>query len=174
MKIMRITLAALLGTFAIAGVHAGTDKTAPRAEVIFSNPENFTDAADSQRGSDIGREGNLTELRDHVLKRANSYVPEGQKLEITVTDVDLAGEIEPWRSPQAQDVRIIKDIYSPRIALSYKLTDAATGAVIKEATSQLRDLTFTMNLYANRTDRRLYEKALLDDWLRKEFGRVKK
>ena len=174
MKIMRITLTALLGTLAVSGVHASTDKTAPRAEVIFSNPENFTDAADSQRGSDIGRKGNLTELRDHLLKRANSYVPEGQKLEITVTDVDLAGEIEPWRSPQAHDVRIIKDIYSPRIDLSYKLTDAATGAVIKEGTRQLRDLTFTMNLYADRTDPRLYEKGLLDDWLRKEFGRVKK
>jgi hypothetical protein len=174
MKTMRTTLTALLGLIAIVGVHAANEKPAPRAEVIFSNPEKFTDAANSDRGSDFGREGNLQELRDHLLRRANSYVPQGQKLEITITDVDLAGEIEPWRSPQAHDVRIIKDIYSPRIDLSYRLIDSATGAVVKEGVSKLRDLTFTMNLHLNRSDARLYEKELLDDWLRTEFGRVKK
>lgn len=174
MKTIPLTLSVLLGIAALSSVQAANEKAAPRAEVIYSNPEKFTDAADSQRGSDFGRDANLAELREHVLRRANSYVPEGQKLEVTITDIDLAGEIEPWRSPQAHDVRIIKDIYSPRIDLSYKLVDAATGAVVKEGESRLRDLTFNMNIHANRNDRRLYEKALLDDWLRKEFGRVKK
>jgi hypothetical protein len=174
MKTMRNTLTALLGITAILSVHAASDKAAPRAEVTFSDPDKFTDAANSQRGSDFGRDGNLQDLREHVLRKANSYVPEGQKLEVTITDVDLAGEIEPWRSPQAHDVRIIKDIYTPRIDLSYRLIDSATGAVVKEGTSKLRDLNFTMNLHANRQDPRVYEKALLDDWLRREFGRVKK
>jgi hypothetical protein len=174
MKTMRTTLTALLGLIAIVGVRAANEKPAPRAEVIFSHPEKFTDAANSDRGSNFGRDGNLSELREHLLRRANSYVPEGQKLEITITDVDLAGEIEPWRSPQAHDVRIIKDIYSPRIDLSYRLIDSATGAVAKEGVSKLRDLTFMMNLHLNHNDSRLYEKELLDDWLRNEFGRVKK
>src|SRR5688572_25321075 len=174
MKTLRYTLTALVGMAAIVGVQAGEGKPAPRVEVTFSNAEDFTDAADAQRGSDYGRDANLAELKAHLERRANAYVPAGQKLEVNITDVDLAGEIEPWRSPQAQDVRIIKDIYSPRIDLSYKLIDTATGAVVKEATNKLRDLTFNMNLHANRQDPRLYEKALLDDWLRKEFGRVKK
>jgi hypothetical protein len=174
MKTLPLTLSLLLGITGISGVQAANEKAAPRAEVTFSDPDNFTDAADGQRGSDYGREANLAEMREHVLRRANSYVPEGQKLEVTVTDIDLAGEIEPWRSPQAHDVRIIKDIYAPRIDLTYRLIDTATGAVVKEGESRLRDLTFNMNIHANRNDRRVYEKALLDDWLRKEFGRVKK
>jgi hypothetical protein len=174
MKTLRLTLTALLGVTSIMGVQAADPKPAPRIEVSFLNPEDFTDAADGQRGSDYGRDANLAELKAHLERKANSYIPAGQKLEVTITDVDLAGEIEPWRSPQAHDIRIIKDIYSPRIDLSYKLVDTATGAAIKEGTNKLRDLTFNMNIHINRNDPRLYEKALLDDWLRNEFGRVKK
>jgi hypothetical protein len=173
MKTFRLTLSALVGLAAVVGVQAADAKSSPRAEVNFSEPEKFADAADGQRGSDYGRDANLAELRDHIVRKANTYIPEGQKLVVTVTDVDLAGEIEPWRSPQLQDVRIIKEIYTPRIDLSYKLLDAG-GAVVKEGKSQLRDLTFMMNINPNRNDPRIYEKALLDDWLRKEFGRAKK
>lgn len=174
MKTLPYTLTALLGMTAIVGVQAADQKVPSRVEVNFVEPENFTDAADGQRGSDFGRENNLDELRDYLVRRAPSFIPQGQRLEITITDVDLAGEIEPWRSPEAHDIRIIKDIYHPRIDLSYKLIDIATGAVVKEAKSRLRDLTFNMNIYPNRNDRRVYEKGLLDNWLRSEFGRAKK
>jgi hypothetical protein len=160
----------MLGAVAAAGVHAADPKSPPRAEVTFSDPDKFTDAADGQRGSDYGREGNLAELKDYIVRRANSQIPEGQKLLVTITDVDLAGEIEPWRSPQFQDVRIVKDIYAPRIDLSFKLLDAS-GAVVKEGTRQLRDMTFTMNIYPNRNDPRVYEKGLLDNWIRSEFAK---
>jgi hypothetical protein len=173
MKTLRIVFTVLLGFTVGAAVQAADPKAPARAEVSFVEPEKFSDAADGQRGSDFGRESNLAELKEHFLRRANAYVPEGQRLEITVTDVDLAGEVEPWRSPQMQDIRIIKDIYSPRIDLSYRLV-GASGAVIKEAKSQLRDLTFMMNINANRNDPRVYEKTLIDDWMRKEFGRTKK
>ena len=167
MKTIRFTLTTLLGLAVAAGLAAGP-KTPPRAEVIFSHPDKFTDAADGPRGSDIGRDSNLEQLKDYLVDRANVYIPEGQKLEVTITDVDLAGEVEPWRGPRFQDTRIVKDIYSPRIDLSFKLTDAS-GAVLKQGTRQLRDLTFNMKIYTNRNDSRVYEKGLIDDWMRNEF-----
>ena len=39
--------------------------------------------------------------------------------EIRVTEVDLAGDFEPWRGPQFQDVRIVKDLYPPRVNLEF-------------------------------------------------------
>ena len=173
MKTLRITLTALLGMAAVVGVRAADAKVAPRAAVTFVDPDKFTDAADGYRGSDYGRDANLSELKTHIERKANSYVPEGQRLEVTITDVDLAGEIEPWRSPQMQDVRIVKEIYTPRIDLSFKLLDAS-GAVVKEGKRQLRDMNYMMNINPNRNDSRVYEKALLDDWFRSEFTRVKK
>jgi hypothetical protein len=172
MKIPRITLSVFTGLVTILGLQAAP-KAPPRAEVTFSEPDKFSDAADDQRGSDFGREANLSELKSYIEDRANVYVPEGQKLQVTITDVDLAGEIEPWRSSSLRDARIVKDIYPPRIQLNFKLTDA-TGAVVKEGTRNLTDLAFLMNIYPNRSEQRVYEKALLDNWLRSDFGGKKK
>lgn len=173
MKTLRYSLAFVLGVAAITGLRAANPSADSRVTVEFSDPDKFTDAADGQRGSDYGRDKNLEELKDYIVQRATKMLPEGQKLAVTITDVDLAGEVEPWRSPSAQDIRIIKDIYAPRIQLSFKLTDA-NGTVIKEGKRTLSDLSYTMKLRVDRSDPRVYDKGLLDDWLRSEFGRAKK
>src|SRR5690606_28219143 len=135
-------------------LHGGDNKSS-RVEVTFSDPEKFTDAADGARGTAHGREANLEELKDYIVERASKALPEGQRLAVQITDVDLAGEVEPWRSGSAQDIRIVKDIYAPRIALDYKLTDAS-GAVVKEGEARLSDLSFNMKLHANRSDPRIH------------------
>ncbi|ACB74113.1 DUF3016 domain-containing protein [Opitutus terrae] len=174
MKTTRLTLSVFLAVTAAAVLSAADPKTPSRVEVTFTDPEKFTDAADAQRGSDFGREANLQELRQYIERRATRFVPEGQKLSVTITDVDLAGEVEPWRTPRMSDARFVKDIYPPRIELSFRLTDAS-GAVIKEGTRKLSDLTFMMNLHAvNRDDPRIYEKDLLDRWISSEFRPNKK
>lgn len=172
MKTTRYTLTALLAVSAVLGVRGADDKAAPRTDVTFTDPDKFTDAGDGPRGTHLRVESNLEELREHFVRKAQSLVPEGQRLSITVTDVDLAGEVEPWRT-RTHDVRIIKDIYSPKIDLTFRLTDAS-GAVIKEGKRHLGDPTFTMNLNTNPSDTRVYEKRLIDDWLRNEFRREKK
>lgn len=174
MKITRLTLSALLALAAAVGVSAADSKAASRVEVNFVDPDKFSDAADAQRGSDFGRDSNLQELREYIQRRANAQLPEGQRLTVTITDVDLAGEIEPWRSPRMGDARLVKDIYPPRIALDFRLVDAS-GAVVKEGSRKLTDLTFMMNLHGvNRSDPRIYEKELLDTWIRREFGKNQK
>ena len=88
---------------------------------------------------------------------------------VTVTDVDLAGDFEPWRSPNMNDVRIIKELYPPRIDISFKLI-GADGEVEKAGTRELRNLAFQMTAAAIPTnDPFRYDKALLDEWLRSEF-----
>ncbi len=172
MKTLHYPLTALFGMAAAVALH-GANPVNDRVEVNFSDPEKFTDAADGPRGSDHGRDGNLETLKDHLVERASRALPEGQHLSVTITDVDLAGEVEPWRTGAAQDIRLIKDIYSPRIALDYRVTDAS-GAVVKEGSARLSDLSFNMKLHANRSDARVYEKDLIDDWVRAEFGNKKK
>lgn len=171
MKTLRKTLTVVLGLAALSGLQAA-DKKQARAEVTFTEPEKFTDAANGPRGSDYGREGVLADLERYIIDRASMLLPEGQKLSVTITDIDLAGEIEPWRTGSAHDVRIVKDIYSPRIELSYTLTDAS-GAVLKEETRKLSDTSFNMKLHANRSDPRIHEKGLIDDWMRRDFPKAK-
>ena len=115
----------------------------------------------------------LLVFRDYLLEQAKYYVPEGHMLSVTFTDIDMAGDFEPWRGPRFDDIRIVKDIYPPRIVLNFRMTNAE-GAVVKEGKRELRDLAFMMKINMSfRDDPVRYEKALLDDWLRAEFPRVR-
>lgn len=146
-------------------------KAAPRAEVVFDHPEKFSDVKDDSFGTEKGREAILEQLRDYIQNQAQYYVAPGQTLTITFSDIDLAGDYEP-RGGRSDDIRIVREVYPPRMDLSFRLTDAS-GAVIKEGTRRLRDLNFMMALNVNREDPLRYDKNLLDDWLRKEFPRKK-
>ena len=174
MKTYPMLLGALAGLAAISAAVAAEMpvKTDARVDVVFSSPEKFTDVRDSYTASDKGREGILSQIRDYLVNRADIYVSPGQKLTVTFTDIDLAGDFEPWRGTEGMDIRIVKDIYPPKMDLEFKLT-GADGAVIKEGKRQLRDLAFMSRLSINRNDTLRFEKALLDDWLKDDFPRAK-
>jgi hypothetical protein len=170
---MKTTRLLLLSALALVGVGAARAldpvKGPSRVEVVFFEPEKFTDVKDSYMGSDKGRDSTLDLLKEYLATRGVRGLLPGQKLAITFTDIDLAGDFEPWRSGQWGDVRIVKDIYPPRLVLAFRLTDA-DGAIIKEGKRDLRDMAFMMKLTMGfRDDPLRHEKALLDDWLSTDF-----
>jgi hypothetical protein len=173
MKTSTYLLVTFLGVMPALALRAAETRTIARAEVLFFEPQKFTDVRDSYMG-DHERTTYLESIRDHLLEQAKYYVPEGHHLSVTFNDIDMAGDFEPWRGPRWDDVRIVKDIYPPRIKLSFRLTDA-NGNVVKEGQRDLRDLAFMMKINMSfRDDPVRHEKALLDDWLRSEFPRVRK
>ena len=174
MKTRQMVLFALAGLASAAALSAASINGANAvAEVNFLEPKKFTDVRDSDMG-DYERTTYLDSLRDHVLEQAKLFVPAGHRLSVTFTDVDMAGDFEPWRGPRFSDVRIVKDIYPPRIELSFQLKDAE-GNVVKQGKRELRDLAFLMKItMAFRDDPVRHEKALIDDWLRSEFPRLAK
>jgi hypothetical protein len=158
--------------FAIAGATTASrsDAADARVQVTWTNPADFTEAKQSY-GTGLGRESPdewLRQLARHVSYRAERALPPGENLQVTFTNVQRAGTYEPWRGPRWDDVRIIKDIYPPRIDLTYTLTDAS-GAVVKEGKSELRDPAFLQRGILNETDPLRFEKRMLDEWLRREF-----
>lgn len=171
MKAVMIFLTAALAAAPLSRAAVQTPAPAPsaRADVVFVAPEKFTDVRDSYTGTDSGRDAILEQIRDYFMDEASRFVPEGDKLAISITDIDLAGDFEPWRGPRWDDVRVVKDIYPPRIDLSFRLTDAS-GRVIKEGKRELRDLSFLMKITTTFPDDPLrHEKTLIDDWFRSEF-----
>jgi hypothetical protein len=173
MKTSRFLLVTLLGLPLVPAMQAAQAPKAGRAQVEFFEPKNFTDVKDSYTG-DYSRTTYLDSLRDYIVEQSQRYVPEGYMLSVTITDIDMAGDFEPWRGPRWDDVRIVKDIYPPRINLSFRLTDAE-GNVVKEGKRELKDLAFLMKIpMAFRDDPVRHEKALLDDWMRSEFPRQRK
>jgi hypothetical protein len=170
--------ALLLGLTAAGSLSAAdkavTDKAAAvdsRVTVVFDHPEKYRDIKDHDFDSDNerGREHFLPMLKEHIEKEAGRLLAPGQKLTITFTDIDLAGDFEPWRGPQLSDVRIVKSIYPPRMDFSFKLTDE-NDQVLKEGEEKLVDLAYQMRITRSFSDDVLrYEKDMFSDWLRGEL-----
>jgi hypothetical protein len=154
----------LLGLVAVGALNTAA-QAAPRTEVIFDHPEKFTDVRDGYVPTDKGRDAILDTLRSFLVHRTESLVPEGDKLTVTFTDIDLAGEYEPWRGAQYDDVRIVKDIYPPAFKFSWTVTDAS-GKVIRQGSEDIRDLNFQMRVTIDLTDPLRYEKDILSEWAR--------
>jgi hypothetical protein len=172
MPIKLLLLAGLGGTLISSTVQAAPTEKQFRTEVVFFERENFTDVRDGNLGTEKGRDNILELLKTYLQERAQAYVPEGSTLSVTIKDVDLAGDFEPWRGLAAHDVRIVKEIYVPRIKLAFRLTDA-NGEVVKQGNRDLRDLNFMMGSLGTFNEPYRYEKAMIDNWLRSEFERVK-
>lgn len=167
-----IAFAALAAAGALLAAPPSAKVESP-VEVTFVSPENFTDLRDEWMATDRGREDYMALLKEHLEKRAPMYLAAGQKLAISILDVDMAGDFEPWRGAQFSSVRIVKDMYPPRIKFTFKLTDAE-GKVVKEGERNIRDDGFMFAPKGFSSDTLRYEYNLLDDWLRSEFPRAKK
>jgi hypothetical protein len=154
------------------GWAAGNDTG--RVTVGFDHPENFTDVKQSFN-SDSASSPYLDDFRRFIQTRAVRFLPEGQKLSVTFTDIDLAGDFEPWRGPRTQDTRIIKSIYIPRLKFNYQITDAS-GAVVKQGQANLTDLNFQEDtpITVDSSEPLRYEKRMLDDWFHDTLKEPKK
>lgn len=148
------------------GVQAGEST---QVDVQFLHPEKYTDA-DYGRGF-LKREGEaiFAKLRIHLQREAPKFLQSGQRLRVQFTDIDLAGDHEPHASIHLRDVRIIRSIYPPKLNFRYQLTDEL-GAVLREGDASIRDLGFDLHQRGRLSDSLRFEKRILDEWLRREFG----
>jgi len=163
-NLLRFLLASLL---ALAAGRA----FAANVEIQFSHPENFTDVKESYSDSANERGGAnyLPQIKALMVRQAGALLSAGQKLTVTFTDIDLAGDFEPWLGAQFDDIRIVKAIYLPRLTFNFTLTDA-DGKVLKEGERRLVDLGFQTRITrAFASDPLRYEKDMLTDWVRQEL-----
>lgn len=159
--------AVLTAGFAVAApAPAAADS---RVEVTWNPPDELSEVRQAVRPQRQPPLEWLEKLAAHLRQRADPMLPAGERLKVTITDIKLAGDYEPWHGPRFDEVRIVKDIYPPRIDLHYALI-GSDGTTLREGDAKLRDPAFLSRSSANDSDSLRYEKRLLDDWLRREFG----
>ena len=161
-----------LRNFLGAGLLVATGvASAASVSVTFVQPEKFTDAGYS-RGRATPRE--LAELQQdiqqHLQRLADRKLAASDTLQVEVLDIDLAGDFESTRLTRFADVRVVRDIASPRITLRYSLKQG--DRVMAGPEEQLSDMNFLWghNRYSS-GDRLRYEKPLLDAWFEKRFAK---
>ncbi len=163
---------------ATAQVRNVTDPDAPRSlpetgavAVDWTDPAEFSDIKHSGNRWEASRGNWVEQLARHLQQSAHRQLPEGQRLKVTITDIERAGHYEP-RFGAGQDIRVLRDIYPPSISLNFQRYDS-NGNLVAEGERRLRDMN-----YLNRSPSRLrndnlyYEKRLIDDWARREFSEL--
>ena len=144
-------------------------------EITWENPEKYRDVRPTNESRKRFRENTFKKLDTYIADLAEQ-LPDGQKLQLTVTNLDLAGQVWPASfvglGHGASDVRLIKSIDIPRMEFSYKLLDK-TGQVVQEAVVKLKDMSFQNrhNQFFGSESLR-YEKNMLKDWFEDEFPKL--
>ena len=134
--------------------------------VRYDHPEKFTETREVRAFAPMRADsGYLKTLKTYIEKQAAARLGQGQTLDIVVTDIDRAGSYAPSVA-SLQPVRIVKDVYPPRITLHFRLRDSS-GQVVREGDRKLTDLGF---MHASPgglsdTDPLRYEKRTIDRWL---------
>ena len=154
----------LTAGFAIPAVAATAAKVPDNVTVTFQDPDSFTDVLEN--GTNSTSTYYLDQLRACIQQTASPLLAAGQKLAVTISDIDLAGET---RFNQPHQIRIMKDIYTPKIQLKFQLLDA-DGKVLKEGERRLTDMNYLMQIRRPGSDEPLhYDKQLLKQWVKDDL-----
>ena len=124
----RAALCALLSATTLLAVSDAL--AAGRVDLHFVEPALYTDA-----GSDTSERARTQRVLGEHLRRLGNRLPDGQRLELDVLDVDLAGRLEPFR---AGEVRVLRgDADLARVTIRYTLR--VDGQVLKSGEDRLSE-----------------------------------
>jgi hypothetical protein len=168
------------GQSAEARVRTVTDPNAPRAlpaegpvSVSWTDPNQFTEIKYSGNRFEAQQGNWVADLAEYFRDTIAKQLPSGDKVSIQITNIKRAGQYEAGRGPASNDIRVVKDLYPPRISFNYVWTDAS-GKVVAQGEQKLVDTAFLMgDTTPGDTDPLRYEKRMIDDWTRKQFRDIK-
>lgn len=157
----------LLAAAAGLSLFTVTASAQPIVEVVFVNPERYSDASPSRYvGGEDERDAALAELREHLRSLGAKYLKDGDRLRMEVLDVDLAGTFELSRSGK-RDVRVMREAGVPQIDVRYTLS---RGGVQSSGQERVTDPAYLNNATRCRAAGPLcYEKLMLDNWFMRRF-----
>lgn len=156
-------------TFMVAASLLSGAAAAAQVEVTWQDPDSYQDIRPSNQSRVSFRKMVFADLEEYLAKLAEA-LPENQTLSLTVTDLDLAGQVWPSSflgGSGGTDIRLVKSVYIPRMTFSYALNDDG-GNTLQSAQVKLKDMSFMDRGRVNRNFENLsYEKAMLKDWFDK-------
>lgn len=148
---------------------------AAQVEVTWQDPSSYRDMQSAQ-SNQTRFEQRVMSAFDQKFAELAAQLPADQRLEITVTDVDLAGSVV-YREigGTMQEYRFVRHMDTPYMALSYTLY-AADGSVLQQGDERIRGREVPGQGLTNAQRRRgvdliEYESAMLDRWFKQTFQR---
>lgn len=177
--VFSLLLALAASGAAHAKVRFVTDPDAPRSlpesgpvSVRWADPAQFSEIRYSHNRTESRRGNWVQALAEHLRQQAQKRLPPGDRLDVDIVDIERAGDFEPWHGPRFYDTRFMRDLYPPRITLTFRHT-RADGTVVAEGERKLSDPGYLMGSTGSAfsSDPLRYEKNLIDRWLTRELPR---
>jgi opacity protein-like surface antigen len=136
--------------------------------VQWQNVEKFTDIRPANDSRKSYRERVMKKF-DGFFQQLAAELPEGYSWQLTVTDIDLAGDVDYFIGGAGNALRIVKEIYSPAIRFTHTLRDKH-GEEVLSAEEKLRDMGFMHSVRSTNVNEEFhYEQQMLQDWFNKEL-----
>ena len=144
---------------------AATLVASPAAEntVEFADVSKFTDF----RIESMPMEKNIKVLKDDLQRQLTRsmarYLPEGNTMQITITDVDMAGQVVPGQ----QFRRVLQNLEKAQLSFSYRWLNAEGEQVSADEVDLLNRNLQNLSSQAGKYNSSsfAYETAMFDRWL---------
>lgn len=146
-----------------APLHAGM------VDIEWQDPGKYRDMRAGNEGQKNFEERVTATLTEAFADAAADHLPDDQTLRLTITDVDLAGDVEYFFLDFPQGIRVMRDVYFPSIRFSWQLVDAG-GAVLESGSENIKDMGYRfsgMNFIYDPPFN--YERRLIHDWISETF-----
>lgn len=156
----------LVSVLSVAAFALGAAQTnAAEVKVDWHEPGKYRDVKEANGSDSRFKKRVFKEFEEHFTELA-ADLPADQTLSLKVTNVDLAGDI---RFRGAQEYRLVKDLYIPRMSFSYQLTDKQ-GQSIKQDKVEVKDMSFlSRSMPKHKRGLINYEKRMLTEWFEETF-----
>lgn len=151
-------------------------KSQSNVSIEWVKPKKFRDVRHPTMSRKHYRDSVLLELETFFTSLGEG-LPEGQKLNLRVTDLDLAGAVQSpamaglrnFSNSGIDNYRIVRDIDIPRMTFAYELVDGQ-GQILKQEDVELKDMSFLSMAGSVNTNTSLkYEKVMISRWFKETF-----
>ena len=149
------------------------DIQAGTVSVTTANPATFTPAPGETAESKAARAAWVEALCEHIADKIAASLPDGERVEVRISDIRRvaampgAGRTSSSSSSNSSEPGG-QDVVPPRIVLSFKRL-SPKGKVLQTASRTLQDSSLQLKGRRYTGDKLRYEKALVDDWVSKDF-----
>lgn len=150
--------------------HAATEPTESHpVKIEWQQPEKFTDIRPATESKKRYQERVINAF-NKIWLDISKDLPAGYQLSITMKDLDLAGDVNPMYRMNQTDVRVVKDIYFPRVKLDYVLTGPQQQEIARGTDVKIQDMSFMSSTGISSMNREFhYEHTMLKRWFEKEI-----
>lgn len=138
-------------------------------KIEWTDPEKYRDIRGGDENQNRFQERVIKALTEHFENAAAETLPAEQTLDLKITDVDLAGDVDYFFFRFSRSVRVMRDVHFPSIEFNYVLKDE-NGNILKSGEENIKDMGYLFSGKFHLNDPPFdYEKRMIDDWFRKNF-----